>query len=118
MPEQETTYSIAMIAAVRYLRELGYENIDEGGFHSDEGDAQIVANNGGIAHLVIARAKRTRGSVAKPSESQAKIRRIAMAYLIGHPDVEELQFHVIEALIGEHATATINASMCAYCWER
>ena len=64
MPEQETTYSIAMLAAVRHLGELGFENIDEGGFSCDEGSAQIVANNGGIAHLVIARAKRTRGAVA------------------------------------------------------
>lgn len=97
MPEQETTYSIAMLAAVRRLGELGFENIDEGGFSCDEGSAQIVA---------------------KPRESEAKMRRIAMAYLIDHPDVEELQFHVIEALIGEHATVTINASMCAYHWER
>ena len=56
--------------------------------------------------------------MTKPAESEAKMRRIAMAYLIEHPDVEELQFHVIEALIGEHATVTINASMCAYHWER
>ena len=48
MPEQETTYSIAMLAAVRRLGELGFENIDEGGFSCDEGSAQIVANNGGI----------------------------------------------------------------------
>ena len=118
MPEQEITYSIAMLAAVRYLSELGYENISEDGFTCDEGAVQIVADNGGIAHLVIARAKRTRGAVAKPKESEAKMRRIAMAYLIEHPDVEELQFHVIEALIGGNATVTINASMCAYHWER
>ena len=118
MPEQETTYSIAMLAAVRYLSELGYENISEDGFSCDEGAVQIVANNGGIAHLVIARAKRTRGAVTKPAESEAKMRRIAMAYLIEHPEAPELQFHVIEALVGEHATVTINASMCAYHWER
>lgn len=118
MPEQETTYSIAMLAAVRYLSEICFENINERGFACDEGSAQIVANNGGIAHLVIARAKRTRGTVAKPAESEAKMRRIAMAYLIEHPDVRELQFHVIEALIGEHATVTISANMCAYHWER
>lgn len=118
MPEQEITYSIAMLAAVRYLSELGYENIDEGGFSCDEGAVQIVADNGGIAHLVIARAKRTRGTAAKPKESEAKMRRIAMAYLIEHPGVEELQFHVIEALVGEHATVTINASMRAYHWGR
>ena len=118
MPEQEITYSIAMLAAVRYLSELGFENIDEGGFSCDEGAAQIVANNGGIAHLVIARAKRTRGAADKPRESEAKMRRIAMAYLIEHPEVEELQFHIVEALVGEHATVTINASICAYHWER
>lgn len=118
MPEQETTYSIAMLAAVRYMSELGFENIDEGGFSCDEGSAQIVANNCGIAHLAIARAKRARGAAAKPKESEAKMRRIAMDYLIEHPDVDELQFHVIEAVIGERATAAINASMCAYRWER
>ena len=118
MPEQEITYPIAMLAAVRYLSELCYCNIDEGGFSCDEGSVQIVANNGGIAHLVIARAKRTRGAVAKPKESEAKMRRIAMAYLIEHPDVDELQFHIVEALVGEHATVTINASQCAYHWER
>lgn len=118
MPEQEVTYSIAMLAAVRYLRELGFENIDEGGFSCDEGSAQIVANNGGIVHLVMAYAKRPRGGVTKPVASATRLRRIAMAYLIEHPEVDELQFHIIEALIGEHATVTINASQCVYHWER
>lgn len=115
MPE---SYSIAMLAAERFLRRNGFEDVDEFGFYCEEGEAQIIAKRDGVTHLVIARAKRARGEASKPTESEAKMRRIAMAYLIDHPEVEDLEFDIVEAVIGEHATATINANMRAYGWER
>lgn len=115
MPE---SYSIAMLAAERFLICNGFEDIDEFGFACDEGEAQIVARRDGTAHLVMARSKRARGEVGTPTASEAKMRRISMAYLIENPGVDKLEFDVIEAVIGEHATVTVMANIGAYSWER
>ena len=115
MPE---SYSIAMLAAVKFLDNNGFSDIDVYGFICDEGDVQIIAKQGETTHLVMAKAKRARGGLEKPTESESKLRHIAMAYLIEHPDVRALQMDIIEARIGEHATVTINSNMNAYSWER
>lgn len=115
MPE---SYSIAMLAAERFMSRNGFESIDESGFACDEGEAQIVARKDGAAHLVMARAKRARGEAGTPTASEAKMRRIAMAYLIENPGVDKLEFDIIEAVIGERATVTIHANIGAYSWER
>ena len=116
MPE---SYSIAILAASRYLGDNKFYDIDERGFECDEGSVQIVAKRASEGtHLVIARAKRARGEVKKPVESEAKMRRIAMAYLIENPDVDQLRVDIIEVLIQEHATVSINGSFDAYSWER
>lgn len=111
------SYSIAILAAARFLSENHFIDIDEQGFSCDEGDAQIVAKTD-ATHLVIVRAKRARGEAKKPVESEAKLRRIAMAYLIENPDVKRLRVDVIEVLIHEHAMVTINGNFGAYSWER
>lgn len=118
MGEEEKVYSIAALAVERYLAEAGFSIVDRDGFTCDEGSAQLVIECGGRTHLVEARAKRQRGEASKPTESEAKMRRVCMAYVIEHPEVESIQFDIVEALIGEHATVRINANMCAYYWER
>lgn len=115
----ESTYSIAMLAAEKYLCDtVAVSNMDMGGYRCDEGEAQIVARSGDTVHLVIATAKRRRGEVSEPRVGEAKMRRIAMSYVIEHPDVSKVQFDILEALIGEHATVSINANLGAYRWER
>lgn len=114
MPE---SYSIAILAAARFLSKNKFIDIDEFGFQCDEGDVQIVAKRD-ATHLVIVRAKRARGEAKKPVESEAKLRRIAMAYLIENPDVKRLRVDIIEVLIHERATVTINGNFDAFSWER
>lgn len=110
-------YSIATAIATRFLNQNLFTDIDEGGFSCDEGSVQIVAKKG-ATHLFIVRAKRARGDAKKPVESEAKMRRIAMAYLIENPDVTSLHVGIIEVLIHEHATATVNGNLDAFSWER
>lgn len=114
------SYSIAQLAVTAFLREVGFDpmGINAGGFSCEEGAAQVVAQRSGTTHLVIASAKRRRGGTAEPKASAAKMRRMAMAYLVAHPDVESISVDVCEALIGERATVTVAASMGAYTWER
>ena len=112
------TYSIANLAASAYLGGKGMGKLGSA-FVCDEGTADIVAEDGETTVLVSVSAKRQRGHEPKePAFSEGKLLRIAMCYMIEHPEVAKLRFDVLEVLIGSNATATVSAAEGAYVWER
>ena len=118
MSDEKVSYSIPYLAAVEYLKALGITDLDDECFLCPEGLVHIVARGGGDTHLVILDAKRKRGISAPPKASEAKLRRIAMAYLAEHPEVDSLMVDLIEGLIVSDARVEMNALIGAYHWER
>lgn len=112
------TYSIAHLAAIAYLNSKGLKAEGACKYVCDEGAADMVVKSGDATVLVIVAAKRQRGEVRPPEFSAGRLQRIAMCYLVEHPEVNALRFDVIEALIGTGATVSVNALEGAYSWER
>lgn len=115
----ETTYSIGELAAKAYLAETEHRMIDTHGYECPEGKADLVCADPESTTLVFVTTKRRRKDTGlEPSYNKKRMQRIAMCYLVQHPEVDALRFDVIEALIGTGATVSVNALEGAYSWER
>ena len=111
------TYSIAHLAASAYLNGKGMGKASSA-FACDEGTADMVTADGDTTVLVKVTAKRKRSDEKPPEFNAGKLQRIAMCYLVEHPEVSKLRFDVLEVLIGSNATATVSAAEGAYSMER
>lgn len=111
------TYSIAHLAASAYLNGKGMGKVSSA-FTCDEGSADMVTTDGDATVLVMVTAKRKRCDEKPPEFNAGKLQRIAMCYLVEHPEVTRLRFDVLKVLIGSNATATVCAVEGAYTWER
>lgn len=113
-----STYSIAHLAAMAYLRERGMKGDSIVRYVCEEGSADIVTKAGDVTVLMSVSARRQRGEASEPEFSRKRLQRIATCFLVEHPEVGALRFDVVEALIGAGATVTVNVAEGAYSWER